>query len=187
LSRFPSRAAAPLILAVVALLGLGPAATPAAAHSGGKANVLVAELTLTPEGDTWTANTVLVDGDSGSPLRGVDAKLITGTPPGKVVSLTPGTSLGQFVAPLGKLAAGPMHVELKVRTLPGAEGVVPYDGSWDPVLVAGQPVQVARETSAGGGSNVALIASVAVAVVLIAVIYGLFSLRRRTGVPVVTK
>lgn len=188
MSRFSWRAAVavPAVLAAVGLLGLGPAATPVAAHSGGKAVVLVADLTLTPEGNTWTANTILVDGDSGAPLRGVDAKLLVGTP-AKVISLTQGSSLGQFTAPVGKLAAGPVHLELKVRTLPGAEGVVPYDGSWDPTLVNGQPVTVASETSGGGGSNVALIASVAVAVVLIAVLYGLFSLRRRTAAPVPPK
>ncbi len=180
MSRFSSRAAVAVL--AVGLLGLGPAALPVAAHSGGKAVVLVADLTLTPEGSAWTANTTLVDGDSGTPIRGADAKLLTGTP-AKIVTLGQGSSLGKYTGSLGKLAAGQVHLELKVRTLPGSEPVVPYTNGWDVTLVDGQPVTVARETSGGGGSNVALIASVAVAVALVAVLYGLFSLRRRTAVP----
>lgn len=148
--------------------------------------MLVADFTLTPEGNVWTANTTLVDGDSGSPIRGVDAKLLAGTP-AKAVTLAQGSSLGLYEASLGKLATGPVHLELKIRTLPGAEPVVPYDRAWDVTLVDGQAVKVASETSGGGGSNTALIAGVAVAVVLIAVLYGLFSLRRRTAVPVPPK
>lgn len=148
MSRFFSRVAVPVVLAAVGLIALGPAAAPVAAHTGGRSVVLVADLTLPPQGKTWTATTALVE------------------------------------APVGKLAAGPVHLELKVRMLPGAEPVAPYNEAWDTTLVDGQPVRVASETGAGGGSNMALIASVAVAVMLIAVLYGLFSLRRRTAVPV---
>ncbi len=177
-----SRVAAAAVVAV-GLAALGPAATPVAAHSGGKAVVLVADLTLSPEGTGWKASTTLVDGDSGSPIRGADVKALLGTP-AKTVSLAQGTALGSYTASLGSLPAGPTHLELKVRTLPGAEPVVPFDKGWDFTLTAGQPVQVAAETGGGGGSNIALILSVAGAVILIALLYGLFSLRRRTAAPV---
>lgn len=166
----------------VGVAGLGPAAAPVAAHSGGKAVVLVADLTLTPAGDEWTASTTLVDGDSGSPIRGADVKALVGKP-AKSVTLEQGSTLGLYTGSVGALPAGPTHLELKVRTLPGSEAVVPYDSSWDFTLTAGQPVQVASETAGGGGSNVALILSVAGAVILLAVLYGLFSLRRRTAAP----
>ncbi|HUR01543.1 MAG TPA: hypothetical protein VM347_03305 [Nonomuraea sp.] len=169
-------------LLAVGLTALGPAATPVAAHSGGKAVVLVADLTLSPEGAGWKASTTLVDGDSGSPIRAADVKALVGSP-AKTVALAQGSTLGSFVAPVGALPAGPNHLELKVRTLPGADAVVPYDNSWDFTLTAGQPVQVAAETGGGGGSNVALMLSVAGAVILIALLYGLFSLRRRTAAP----
>lgn len=178
--RFAKAAAA--VAVVVGLTALGPAASPVSAHSGGKAVVLVADLTVSPEGSAWKASTTLVDGDSGSPIRGAEVKALLGTP-AKTVDLTAGSTLGNYVASLGALPVGPTHLELKVRTLPGSEAVVPYDNSWDFTLTAGQPVQVAAETGGGGGSNVALILSVAGAVILLAVLYGLFSLRRRTAGP----
>ena len=162
------------------LAALGPAAAPVSAHSGGKAVVLVADLTVSPEGSGWKASTTLVDGDSGEPIRGVDIKALLGSP-AKTVTLAQGSRLGNYVASLGALPAGPTHLELKVRTLPGAQPVVPYDNAWDFTLTTGQPVQLASETAGGGGSNVALTLSVAGAVILLAVLYGLFSLRSRTG------
>jgi hypothetical protein len=175
------RAAAAVAL-VIGVTALGPAATPVSAHSGGKAVVLVADLTLSPVGKTWNASTTLVDGDSGAPIRGADVKALYGTP-AKSLALTRGSTLGNYVGSLGALPAGPTHLELQVRTLPGAEAVLPYDHSWDFTLTAGQPYQVAKETGGGSGSNVALILSVAGAVILLAVLYGLFSLRRRTVAP----
>ncbi|HUR74091.1 MAG TPA: hypothetical protein VMZ00_07430 [Sporichthya sp.] len=170
------------VLVTVGLTALGPAATPVSAHSGGKAVVLVADLTLSPEGTAWKASTTLVDGDSGSPIRAADVKAMVGSPV-KTVTLAQGSSLGSYGATVGPLPAGPTHLELKVRTMPGADAVVPYDKAWDFTLTAGQPYQVAAETDGGGGSNVALMLSVAGAVVLIALLYGLFSLRRRTAAP----
>jgi hypothetical protein len=175
------RAAAAVAVAV-GITAFGPAATPVSAHSGGKAVVLVADLTVSPEGKNWTANTILVDGDSGAPIRGAEVKAVVGNPP-KTVSFTQGSTLGSYTGALGAIPAGPTHLELKVRTLPGAEAVVPYDNAWDFTLTAGQPYQVAKETGGGGGSNVAMILSVAGAVVLLAVLYGLFALRRRTIAP----
>ncbi|WP_019878097.1 hypothetical protein [Sporichthya polymorpha] len=169
-------------LAAIGLAALGPVATPVSAHSGGKAVVLVADLTLTPSGNSWTANTTLVDGDSGSPIRGAAVKAMLGTP-AKAHDLEPGSTLGNYTGTLGALPAGPTHLELQVRTLPGSEPVVPYTNAWDFELTAGQPVTVARETAGGGGSKIALILSVAGAVILLALIYGLFSLRRRTAGP----
>ena len=180
--RFLGGAAAAVL--AVGLAALGPAATPVAAHSGGKAVVLVADLTLTPEGTAWTASTTLVDSDSGSPIRGAEVRVLLGTPV-KTVMLAQSSSLGIYAASLGALPAGPTHLELKVRTPPGAEAVVPYDKAWDFTLTPGQPVQVASETAGGAKSNVALILSVAGAVVLLAVLYGVFSLRRRTAAPTV--
>ena len=182
--RFGKAAAAVAVL--VGLTALGPAATPVSAHSGGKAVVLVADLTLSPTGKNWNANTVLVDGDSGAPIRGADVKALVGTP-AKTISFTQGSTLGSYVGALGPVPVGPTHLELKVRTLPGSEAVVPYDNAWDFTLTAGQPYQVAKETGGGGGSNIAMILSVAGAVILLAVLYGLFSLRRRTATPAKTR
>ena len=144
---------------------------------------MVADLTLSPEGGGWKASTTVVDGDSGEPLRGVDVKALLGSPV-KTVTLAQGSTLGKYVASLGALPAGPTHLELKVRTLPGAEAVVPYDNGWDFTLTAGRPVQVASEATAGNGGNIALILSVAGAVILLALLYGLFSMRRKAEGPV---
>jgi hypothetical protein len=169
------------VAALAVGLAVGPAAPPVSAHTGGKAVVVVADLTLSPEGDAWKASTTVVDGDSGEPLRGVDVKAVLGSPV-KTVTLAQGSRLGNYVASLGTLPTGPTHLELKVRTLPGAEAVVPYDNGWDFTLTAGQPVQVASE-STGGGSSVALILSATGAVLLLALLYGLFSMRRRPAGP----
>ncbi|WP_019873152.1 hypothetical protein [Sporichthya polymorpha] len=113
---------------MVGLATLGPAAAPVSAHSGGKAVVLVADVTLSPEGSGWKASTTVADGDSGEPLRGVGHhKALLGSPV-RTVSLTQGSTLGNYVASLGPLPPGPTHLELKVRTLPGAEPVIP--GWW---------------------------------------------------------
>lgn len=182
--RFLRAAAAAVLVGGLAVGGatVGPAATPASAHSGGKAVVLVADLTLSPAGSAWTAATTLVDGDSGSPIRSADVKALLGSP-ARTVTLAPGSSLGLYTASLGAVPPGPTHLELKVRTLPGAEAVIPYDNAWDFTLTPGQPLQVASETAGGGGSDVALIFSVAGAVILLALLYGLFSLRRRSAAP----
>jgi hypothetical protein len=169
-------------VALVAGVTLGPAAAPVSAHSGGKANVLVADLTLTPVGTAWTVATTLVDGDSGSPIRGAEVHTLLGDP-AKTFTLTPGSTLGNYNTSVGALAAGPTHLELKVQTLPGAAPVVPYDHTWDFTLTAGQPYTVVSGSAGGSGSNVALIMSVAGAVILLALLYGLFSLRRRTAAP----
>lgn len=176
----------PLALALAAVLAgtaatLGVTAGPAAAHNnGGQAVVRVIDLTLAPAGGAWTATAAIVDSDSGTPIRGVDVKAFTGSVDGH--ALAEGTAAGVYSGSLGEMAAGPVQVELKVRTRPGAEAVVPYNDAWTVELVAGQPTQVVS-AAADGGSQAGLILGVAAAVLILALLYGLFALRRRTPIP----
>jgi hypothetical protein len=92
------------------------------------------------------------------------------------------TAIGQYA---GQLSAkpGPAQVQLSVRTVPGEAPVAPFDKAWDVTLVAGKPLAIVAGESGGGGSNVGLIVGVAGGVVGVALLYGLFVVRRRTAVP----
>jgi hypothetical protein len=168
-----------LVAFLAGLFGLATAAGPAAAHSGGRAVVLVQHFTLDPAGDTWRANVVLTDNDSGSPIRGAKATVIVA---GKEVVLEHGETPGQYVGTLKGAKPGPLSLELKVRAQPGAEPVLPADKKYDVQLVAGESLVIAD--GGGGGSNLPLIMGVAAAVLAVALLYGLYSVRRRTAVPV---
>lgn len=179
MTRFFFRGA--LAFSVVTALALGPAVAPAVAHSGGRAVVLVRDLSLAPTGSTWMATATLVDSDTGTPIQ-ADVKALAGSP-ATIFDLEPATALGTYTGRVDGLAAGPAQLELKVRTQAGYDGVVPFDRVYPFELVAGQPVQIASG-GGGGGSNAPLIGGVAVAVLAVALLYGLYSLRRRTARPV---
>lgn len=167
-----------LIAVLVALLSPF-AAGPAAAHSGGRAVVLVRNFTVDPSGDSWQANVTLADNDSGSPIRGSRVSVLQGT---KEIVLDHGATAGLYTGTI-KAKPGPLSLALKVRAQPGAEPVLPFDGKWDVQLVAGESVTVVKG-GGGGGSNLPLIMGVAAAVLAVALLYGLYSVRRRTAVPV---
>jgi hypothetical protein len=104
------------------------------------------------------------------------------------VTLAPTGLLGVYQGQVPNVKAGPNHLELRIQTQPGSDPVQPYDKAWDVTLVAGQPYQVvAGGTGGGGGSNLGLILGVAGGVVAVALLYGLFMVRRRTAVPAQVK
>ncbi|MGQ0464954.1 MAG: hypothetical protein ACT4QG_06500 [Sporichthyaceae bacterium] len=169
-----------LVLAfVAAALGLG--AQTAAAHSGGRAVVLVKELSFVPAGAAWQANVTLTDNDSGSPIQGPKVTALVGSP-AKEVTLKQGTAPGLYQ---GTVAAKPgsMTFALKVRATPGTEPVMPFDSTpWNVQLVAGETAIVVGGSDDGGGvMPIAL--SVAGALLGVGLLYGLYSTRRKTAVP----
>lgn len=169
-----------LATVLTGLLGLGAMAGPAAAHSGGKAVVLVQNFTLDPAGESWQANVMLADLDSGSPILGAKTVVLLG---GEEIVLERGQAAGQYTGTLKGAKPGPVVLELKVRAQPGAEPVLPANERYNVELVAGESVVVAKN-GGGGGSNLPLIMGVAAAVLAVALLYGLYSIRRRTAVPV---
>jgi hypothetical protein len=183
----------PLIALLVGMLaliaGVGTSAAPASAHSAGKAVVLVRDFTLNPAaGGKWQATVAIADFDSGAPLQGTSVTIGMGSPPTKYVQLQPTSLIGQYQGVVGKAAAGPANFDLRVRTVPGSPPVQPYDHSFPVTLVAATPLHVISNAGGGGGggSSLPLILSVAAVVLVGAMLYGLFSVRRRTAVPAAT-
>jgi hypothetical protein len=172
------------VVALAALLaGIG-ASTAAWAHSGGKAVVLVRNFTMTPVGEAWEAHVTLADLDSGAPIPAADAKVYAGKA-APVVLEHSSTQAGVYTAKIAKLAPGPTDLRLVVRTSPGGVAVALFDRSYPgTVLTAGEEKVVTAEAAGGGGgSNTGMIVGVAGAVLLVALLYGLFSVRRRGAVP----
>jgi hypothetical protein len=175
------------------LTGAGPNVQPASAHSAGKAVVLVRDFTLNPApGGKWSATVAIADFDSGAPLQGTSVTVGMGDPattatPTKFVELQPTSMIGQYQAVVGTAAAGPARFDLRVRTVPGSPPVQPYDHQFPVTLVANTPLHViTADGGGGGGSSLPLILSVAAVVLVGALLYGLFSVRRRTAVPAAT-
>jgi hypothetical protein len=181
------RSVVALLVGVLALIaGIGPGSSPASAHSAGKAVVLVRDFTLSPvPGSKWQATVAIADFDSGAPLQGTSVTIGIGAPAAKFVQLSPTSVIGQYQGVVGKAAPGSANFELRVRTVPGSPPVQPYDHTYPVTLVAGAPVHVVSGAGGGGGggSNRPLILTVAAVVLAGAVLYGLFSVRRRTDAP----
>jgi hypothetical protein len=168
---------------LVALLGVSGA--PAQAHSAGKAVVLVRQFTLTPSANTWQASVTVADFDSGAPIRNSSVVTVIGA---QKTTLAPTKVIGVYQGTIPNAKPGPTNVELQIRTIPGSDPVQPYDKTWPVNLVAGQPLQVVSgDSGGGGGSNIGLILGVAGGVLAVALLYGLFVIRRRTAVPAQAK
>jgi hypothetical protein len=173
-----------VMVAFAAVLALVGSSTPASAHSGGKAVVLVRSFTLTPSGDAWDARLQLADLDSGAAIIAADAKVTVGT--AAQAALEPvAAEPGVYTAKLTKLKAGPADVRLVVRSAPGGVPVAVFDRTYPGTnLSTDAPTVVTAEAAGGGGgSNTGMIVGVAGAVLLVALLYGLFSMRRRGAVP----
>ena len=178
--------AAVVAVFVTAMVGLGLVAGPASAHSGGKAIVLVEDFSIAPAGGGWTATAVLADFDGGGALRAVDVQ-VNGAGLTKLTPMVESDAPGTYTLALPKAAPGPVTVELDIRTLPGGTPVTPFKKSYSNTLVDGQKLSLASGKASpadgGGGSNTGMIAGVAGAVLLVAVLYGVFAMRKRTAVP----
>lgn len=173
------------VLALATLLAAIGMSAPASAHSGGKAVVLVRSFTLVPVGDAWQANLTLADLDSGTAIPAADAKVTAGSLP-PVALAHSDTIEGTYSAKIDKLAPGTMDIRLVVRTAPGGLPVALFDTTYPGITVAAGQETVITSAAAGGGgggSNTGMIIGVAGAVLLVALLYGLFTVRRRGAVP----
>jgi hypothetical protein len=178
---------AAVLTALIAATAVG--AAPAGAHNMGQAVVLVRQFTVQPAGSGWQAAVILSDFDSGAPIRDANVAVYDGSAPAAAAGsqLDPGSTPGTFAGPLSTVKAGANHLELKIKTKAGSSGVQPFDKAWDVTLEAGKPFSIVADSGGGGGSNVGLIAGVTGGVVGIALLYGLFVVRRRTAVPAAAK
>lgn len=176
-----------LLTLLAGLLGLA-ASAPASAHSGGRAVVLVRSLVVEPVGSGWQVAAVLTDNDSGDPIRGPKVSVLVGeTATAKEVTLKPDNTVARFVGALPAAKPGPLTLELKVRSSPGSDPVAPFNEQYTAQLVAGQTTTLVAGGADDGGSNPPLIMGVAAAVLAVALLYGLYSMRRRTPAPVRTE
>ncbi|MGQ0465560.1 MAG: hypothetical protein ACT4QG_09605 [Sporichthyaceae bacterium] len=176
-----------LLTMLAGLLGLA-ATAPASAHSGGKAVVLIRSLVVEPAGSGWQVAAVLTDNDSGDVIRGPKVTALVGeTGAAKEITMTPDSGLARFVAALPAAKPGPLTLALKVRSSPGSDPVVPFNSQpFTAQLVSGESTTLVAG-GGDGGSNLPLIMGVAAAVLAVSLLYGLYSVRRRTAVPVRTK
>jgi hypothetical protein len=177
--------AAVVALLVAVMAGFGLVAGSASAHSGGKAIVLVEDLTIAPSGDSYVATAKLADYDGGGPLKAVDAKL-KGAGFTSFESMKETANPGTYELALPKAKPGPVEVTLDIRTLPGGTPVTAFKQTYPGELVAGQALALTSGkvvSGGGGGSNTGMIVGVAGAVLLVAVLYGLFSVRKKSAVP----
>jgi hypothetical protein len=121
---------------------------------------------------------------AGNPKKKAAATIAAAKPePILRTPLVPSTVIGQYQGTLPDAKPGPLQLELQVRTQPGSAAVQPYDKTWNVNLVAGQPTEIVKSDNGGGGSSLPLIIGVAAVVLVGAMLYGLFSVRRRTAVP----
>jgi hypothetical protein len=169
---------------VAAVIGLGAGA--ASAHNLGRAVVFVRALTLAPIGDDWRATATVADLDSGAPLQNTSVVALTGRPVQRT-ALTPTSMAGQYQGTVRNARPGPIQLELQVRSIPGAAAVQPYDKVWSTSLVAGETNEVVVDDGDRSGNDLPLIIAVAAAVLIGAMLYGLFSVRHRTPAPVPAK
>lgn len=181
--------AAVVAILVTVMAGFGLMAGSASAHSGGKAIPLVESLYIAPAGDSWKATVKLADFDGGGPLTGTDVKL-RGAGLTQATPMVETSNLGTYEVALPKAQPGPVDVVLDMRTLPGGPPVTTTTERYSGTLVEGQTLVLTTgkvETAGGGGSNTGMIAGVAGAVLLVAVLYGLFSIRKKSAVPAPSK
>jgi hypothetical protein len=164
--------------AFAAVVGVGGA--PASAHNNGGATPLIQLFTLTPAGSSWDATIRIVDSDLGTPVRGARVFALHGTTP---TELSPGSTPGSYQGAVAGVQPGAQTVGVKVQSQPSGDPVNPFKQTWNVTLAAGQPLSVVAGGGGGGGSNIGMILGVAGAVVLVALLYGLFTVRRRTAVP----
>ncbi|MGQ0843400.1 MAG: hypothetical protein ACT4QF_04635 [Sporichthyaceae bacterium] len=154
---------------------------PASAHSGGRAVVLVRSLAVEPAGSGWQVAAVLTDSDSGSPILGPRVSALVGEDPAKateVVMNATGTA-ARFVASLPAVKPGPLALALKVRSSPGADPVQPLNTRvFTTVLVSGTTATLVSGGGEEGGGSLPLIMGASGALLALALLYGLYSLRR---------
>ncbi len=187
-SRGRTAALTALVTLLGGLLGLIASAVPAAAHSGGRAVVLVRSLSVEPSGDMWHARATLTDNDSGAPIRGSKVTAFVGDPAtAKAISMAAGGVPGVFEGMLPSAKPGPITLALKVRAVPGSEPVLPFDGQWNADLVAGQTAFLVAGSGEGGSSKMPMILGIVGGLMGVGLLYGLYSVRRRTAVPVTAK
>jgi len=180
MSRIGTRVAGALVAVGAVLAAVVGVGTPASAHNNGGATPLIQAYTLTPAGNTWSANIQIVDSDLGTPVRGAKVYALDGT---NKTQLAAGSIPGSYQGTVTGVRPGAQTVGVHVQSEPGNDPVNAFTKTWDVTLAAGQPTSVVAGGGGGGGSHIGMILGVAGAVVLLALLYGLFTVRRRTAVP----
>lgn len=182
-----TRSPVPLLAVLTALLAalLGPLyATPAAADAGtGRAAVKVQRLVVEPHGAAWHARVTLINNNSGDRVRG--AKVTAALGDGKAVTLSRADVAGEFTGMLAGAKPGAANLILKVRGVPGADALLPFDGQWNVRLTAGESAAVVGGSAGGegGGSTMPAVLGGLGGAAALGLLYWLYRARRGTSVP----
>lgn len=175
-----------VLVALIAALFVPLAATPAAADAGmGRAAMKVQSLVVEPHGEDWHARVTLINNNSGDRVRG--AKVTAAFGDGKPVTLSSADALGEFTGKLSGAESGPVSLTLKVRPVPGADALLPFDGTWNVQLAAGQPATVIGGGDGGGGSAMPAILGAVGGVAALGLLFWLYRARRGTSAPVAAR
>jgi hypothetical protein len=146
--------------ALLALVALTLPAAPAAAHSGGRAQLYVDSVRLQPRAGGWQAELVVRDADSGGAEPGVGVQLTASSGAGPVlgpVPLTDADGDGRYAAAI-PLTAGSWTVTVNADEIPGGPRALPFTRTWSATLEPGRPLDLggsgSRFGDGGGGGGV---------------------------------
>ena len=119
-------------------------AAPAAAHSGGRAQLYVDIVHLEPQAGGWRAELVVRDADSGKPEPGFGVQL-TATdgdrPPVGPVDLADPDADGRYMADV-PLTEGTWAVTVEAAEIPGGPRAVPFTRTWPATLQPGRALDL---------------------------------------------
>jgi hypothetical protein len=135
------------LTAAITTLTVSPllSSAPAAAHSGGRAQLYVDSVRLEPRPDGWRAEVVVRDADSGRPEPGFGVQVTASTADGRTVgptTLNDPDADGRYEALLA-LTEGPWTLTAEADEIPGGARAIPFRKTWPVALQAGHPVDVA--------------------------------------------
>src|SRR5687767_9745772 len=136
-------AIAPITAALASLAAIP--ATPAGAHSGGRAQLYVDSVRLEPQADGWLTTLVVRDADSGRPEPGFGVQLTASHPAGQTVgpvSLADPDADGRYTAVV-PMTEGGWALTVEADEIPGGARAVPFQKTWPITLQAGQPLDLA--------------------------------------------
>jgi len=123
-----------LVLLLVAVAGLSLWMTgPASGHTGGKVELFVARLDVTPEGSTYTVRALVVDRDSGDPAAGFAVSVSGVGPAGQSLSSLALDDVGQgnYQKRGIALASGNWRFQVAATQGPSATPVVPNQRTFE--------------------------------------------------------
>ena len=144
------------VIGAAALAMVGAAGAPAAqAHAGGRAQLYLDDVRITPARDGWVVLASLIDSDSGQPQPGFTVQANGTGPSGATfgpVDLADGSGRGRYSATIHP-PPGPWAVTVSARQSPGGPAAIPVTKRYDVTLIPGQTPTLGRRRTPVGGTR----------------------------------